>query len=70
MEAFGLARRQGAGIDDISGILLDLLALLGQRRTGKGHETGTGGLQDTEGTDQLQERIDTAGLGGPERITH
>jgi len=59
-----LTRRQGAGIDDISGILLDILGRLGQRRTGQSHETGTGGLEDTERTDQLEERVDTAGLGG------
>lgn len=59
-----LARGQGAGIDNVGGILLELLGVLGQRGTGQSHETGTGGLEDTEGTDQLEERIDTAGLGG------
>lgn len=59
-----LARRQGAGIDKISGVLLDILALLRQRRTRQSHETGSGGLEDTERTEQLEEGVDTAGLGG------
>lgn len=59
-----LAGGQGAGIDNVGGILLDLLGVLGQRGTGQSHETGTGGLEDTEGTDQLEEGVDTAGLGG------
>lgn len=59
-----LAGGQGAGVDHVGGILLELLGLLGQRRTRQSHETGTGGLEDTEGTDELEERVDTAGLGG------
>lgn len=50
-----LAGRQGAGIDNVGGVLLELLSVLGERGAGKSHETGTGGLEDTEGTDQLEE---------------
>lgn len=46
-----LAGGQGAGVDNVGGVLLDILGLLGQRRTGQSHETGTGGLEDTEGAD-------------------
>jgi hypothetical protein len=59
-----LAGGQGAGIDNVGGILLDLLGVLGQRGAGQSHETGTSGLEDTEGTDQLEEGVDTAGFGG------
>jgi hypothetical protein len=59
-----LAGGKGAGIDNVGGVLLDLLSLLRQRGTRQSHETGTGRLEDTEGTDQLEEGVDTAGLGG------
>lgn len=67
-EAFSsiLARGKGAGIDDVGSILLNLLADLTERRTGKGHQTSPGGLKDTEGTNQLEERVDTVGLGRAE----
>ena len=55
---------KGAGVDDVGSVLFDLLAGLEERRAGKGHETGTGGLQDTEGADELHEGVDTGGLGG------
>jgi hypothetical protein len=57
-----LAGREGAGIDNVGGILLDLLVGLKQRRAGKGHQTSPGGLEDTEGSDQLEERVDTGRL--------
>jgi hypothetical protein len=59
-----LARGQGAGIDNVGGILLELLSLLGQRGTGQSHETGAGGLKNTEGTDELEEGVDAVRLGG------
>lgn len=59
-----LTRGEGAGIDNVGGILLNLLGGLGQRGTGQSHETGTGGLEDAEGTDQLEEGVDTVGLSG------
>lgn len=59
-----LAGGQGAGVDDVSGLLLELLGLLGQRGTRQSHETGTSGLKDTEGTDELEEGVDTVRLGG------
>lgn len=62
-----LARRQGASIDNVGGILLNLLAGLTKRRAGKGHQTGPGGLKNTERTDQLEERVNTVGLGGARR---
>ena len=60
---YSLARGQGAGINNVGSILLDVLVGLTQRRTGKGHQTSPGGLKDTEGTDQLEERVDTGRLG-------
>lgn len=65
MEAINLTRGQGAGIDNISGVLLNLLALLRQGRAGQGHETSASGLKDTEGTNELEERVDTARLSRP-----
>lgn len=60
-----LARGQGASIDNVGGVFLKLLGSLGERRARKGHEAGAGGLENAEGADQLEERVDTAGLGGP-----
>lgn len=60
-----LARRQSGGVNNVGGILLGFLALLRQRRTGQSHETGPSRLENTEGTDQLEERVDTARLGRP-----
>lgn len=54
-----LTRGQGAGVDNVGGLLLKLLGLLGKRRTGQSHETGTSGLKNTEGTNKLEERVDT-----------
>lgn len=59
-----LTRRKGAGIDDVGSFLFDLLVGLGERRTGKGHETGPGGFQDTEGSNHLHEGVDTVWLCG------
>lgn len=63
IEVWRLARGKGASIDNVGGVLLKLLGLLGERRTRQGHETGPSGLENTEGADQLEERVDTAGLG-------
>jgi hypothetical protein len=60
---YSLTRGQGAGIDNVGSILLDLLVGLTQRRARKGHQTSPGGLENTEGTDQLEERVDTGRLG-------
>lgn len=65
METINLTRGKGAGIDNITGVLLDLLALLRQGRTRQSHETSASGLKDTEGTNKLEERVDTAGLSRP-----
>lgn len=59
-----LTRGQGAGVDNVGSLLLKLLGLLGQRRTGQSHETGTGGLQNTERTDEFEEGVDTVRLSG------
>lgn len=60
----GLARGEGAGVDHVGGFLLELLGRFGQRGTRKGHETGAGGFQDTEGVDELHEGVDTGGFRG------
>jgi hypothetical protein len=59
-----LAGGQSAGVDNVGGLLLELLVLLGQRGTGQSHEAGTGGLKNTEGTDELEEGVNTVRFGG------
>lgn len=59
---------QGARVDNISGILLDLFLLLSERRTRQGHQTSPGGFEDTEWSDQLQEGVDTGRLGGAVKV--
>lgn len=59
-----LTRRQGAGIDNVSSFLLNFLGNFSKWRTSQGHQTGSGGFQDTEGTDEFEEGIDTGWFGG------
>lgn len=59
-----LTRREGAGVNNIGGVLLNLLGRLGERRSGQSHQTGAGGFEDTEGTDELEEGVDTGRLSG------
>lgn len=60
-----LTRGKLAGIDNVIGLLhMGLFAVLVQRRAGKGHETGTGGLKNAEGGNELEEGVDPDGLGG------
>ena len=64
-----LAGRQHAGVDNLVR-LLQVGVLIGsiQRGAGQGHETGTGGLEDAKGGDELEERVYPGRLGGPGRI--
>lgn len=55
-----LARGELADIDSLirllgNGLLVDPL----KRRSGKGHETGAGGLEDTEGRNEFQEGVNS-----------
>ena len=59
-----LTRRKGAGIDNVGGLLFSFLVRLIERRTGKGHQTGSGGFEDTKGCDQLHKGVDTVWLSG------
>jgi hypothetical protein len=57
-----LSRWEGAGINDLFGLLDELLVGAVQGRAWKGHETGAGGLEDTEWSNELHERVDTGRL--------
>ncbi len=60
-----LTRRQLAGIYNLIGFLEErLLGRSAERRSGQGHETGTGGLEDTKRRNELEEGVDSRGLGG------
>lgn len=67
----GLTRRKGAGIDNVGGLLFSFLVRLVERRTGKGHQTGSGGFEDTEGCDELHKGVDTIWLSGTiDQVSH
>ena len=50
-----LSRGQGAGIDNVFGLLLHLFAGTVERRSGQSHETCSGTFEDTERRDELHE---------------
>lgn len=51
-----LTRREQASINNLVGILDDrLIGVLIQRRSGQGHQTSTGRLQNSKGGNQLHE---------------
>ncbi len=63
-----LARGKHAGVDNIVRLLrVGILVGPIQRRAGQRHETGTGGLEDAKGSDELEERVYPGRLGGPEQ---
>ena len=64
-EGNSLAGGQSAGINNIRSILLNFLIRLRKRRPGQSHETSASRLEDTERTDQFEERVNTTGLGRP-----
>ncbi len=69
LELHILARRELDSIDNLILLHLDSVALrVQQRRPGQGHQAGPGRLEDAEGGDELEERVDAAGLGGPTEI--
>lgn len=59
-----LTRRQLAGVDNLVSLESQLL-LVGalEGRSGQGHEAGTGRLEDAEGSDELQEGVDSGRFG-------
>lgn len=59
-----LTRRKGASVDNVRGILFHLVVGLEKRRPGQSHETGSSGLEDTEGRNELHEGVNTVGLSG------
>lgn len=64
MMRINLTRRESAGVDNVGGILLNVVVGLEKRRPGQSHETGTSGFKDTEGRNELHEGVNTIGLSG------
>jgi hypothetical protein len=57
-----LTRGKGAGVNHVGSFLLELFVGLKQRRPGQSHQTGSGGLENTEGGNEFHEGVNTAGL--------
>ena len=61
---FFLTWRERTGVDNLAGFLLNLISRSREGGSWEGHETRPSGLENTEGGNELEEGIDTAGFGG------
>ncbi len=59
-----LARGESAGVHHIVCVSDGILVGSVQRRSRKCHQPGPGGFEDTKGSNQFREGIDSAGFGG------